>query len=234
MAEVLQKAQVYVMSQMADHGMKRGAERRQGEPFVTISRQTGACGLTIAEALAQYLQKHERRKNCVWTALDKNLIQKVIEEHGFPESYDSYFGESRFSEIQDSIEEIFGLHPSRWTLVHRMGATIFRLAQRGYVILVGRGGNFITRGLPKGVHIRLIGSAEKRLRNIEEFHGLSKKQARRFMEKEEKERAAYVRKYFNCDVNDPAFYDMVINMDALSVDKVVMVIADLVLGGRKG
>jgi hypothetical protein len=62
------------------------AEKFQ-KPFVTISRQTGAGGITIGQKLIQYLQEHDQSIHCPWTLFDRNLIQAVLDEHHFPESY---------------------------------------------------------------------------------------------------------------------------------------------------
>ena len=85
MADLFQKSQAYISCQFQQRPIHVKEERRAGPSFVTISRQTGAYGLTIAEKLAEYLDKHDRRRqHCPWTAFDKNLIQRVIEEHNLP------------------------------------------------------------------------------------------------------------------------------------------------------
>ena len=51
----------------------------QKRPFVTISRESGAYCTTVAYVLAEYLRKHERRKETSWAVFDKELIQKVMD-----------------------------------------------------------------------------------------------------------------------------------------------------------
>ena len=65
--------------------------------------------------------------------------------------------------VADALEELLGLHPSSWTLIQQTAETIWRLAQMGHVILVGRGANLITAKLASVFHVRLIGSLEKRV-----------------------------------------------------------------------
>jgi hypothetical protein len=115
-----------------------GSERREGRPFVTISRQAGAYGTTIAQMLAEYLVKQDRRKNSPWIVFDHELLKKVTEEHDFPETIAPYLSESAITEIDDILEELFGLHPAKSYLVHKMSETILHLANVGHVILVGR------------------------------------------------------------------------------------------------
>ena len=102
----------YIVSQVKSLRNKLSNDKRIGNPFVTISRQTGAYGITVSKDLCEYLQKKERRKQCVWTVFDKELIEEVIKEHDLPETVLPYLSEDTVSEIQDMIEETLGLHPS--------------------------------------------------------------------------------------------------------------------------
>ncbi|MDP2652903.1 MAG: cytidylate kinase-like family protein [Candidatus Omnitrophota bacterium] len=209
-------------------------DRRQGRPFVTISREPGAYGMTVAEALAAYLQDKERREGSPWTVFDKDIVKKVMSDHHLPEEFAAYFSECAVSEIEDILEELFSSHPSQWSLVHKMNDTILRLAQLGYVILVGRGANIITRRLPRGFHVRLIGSFEKRVEHMQEYLKMNEKKTRACLVKEQKDRRSYVRKYFSKDINDPSLYDLVINTDTVPVENAVRLIGDEVLRGCGG
>src|ERR1017187_7315548 len=146
----------YILSQVKSLRKRSPNDKRSGNPFVTISRQTGAYGITVSKGLCEYLQKNERRTQCIWTLFDKDLIKKVAEEHELPETVLPYLSEETVSEIQDMIEESLGLHPSHDLLVMKTNKTILHLAQLGYVILVGRGSNIITARMPGGVNIRLF------------------------------------------------------------------------------
>ena len=94
----------YIVSQVKS--LKKGSphDKRSGNPFVTISRQTGAYGLTVSRDLCEYLQKRERRTQCIWTVFDKELIAKVIQEHDLPETVLPYLSEETVSQIQDMVE----------------------------------------------------------------------------------------------------------------------------------
>jgi cytidylate kinase len=205
-------------------------ERREKKrPFVTISRESGAYGKTIADMLAEYLLKHERRRGAPWAVFDKELIQRVIEEHKFPVNFERYFVESSAPLIEDTLDELFGLHPPQETLVRKMSETILHLASLGYVILVGRGANIITRNLPNGTHVRLVGSFEKRVAHMKEFLNLPESQAREYVMKEDDDRQAYIRRYFRKDISDVSLYDLIINTDTVSLQDAVAIIGDRVL-----
>ena len=95
----------------------RKLSAEKSRPFVTISRESGAYGTTIADMLTEYLRQHERRREVPWAVFDKELIQKVIEEHKFPAIFERYFVESSTPLIEDTLDELFGLHPPQEPLV---------------------------------------------------------------------------------------------------------------------
>ena len=208
---------------------KKTERREKSRPFVTISRESGAYGTTIADMLAEHLRAHERRREAPWAVFDKELIQKVIEEHKFPVIFERYFVESSAPLIEDILAELFGLHPPQETLVRRMSETILQLTTLGYVILVGRGANIITRKLPSGVHVRLVGSLEKRVAHMKEYLNLPENQAREFVMKEDHDRQAYIKRYFQKDISDVSLYDLIINTDTVSLQDAAMIIGDMVL-----
>ena len=219
----------YIISQIKSLKKRSPNDKRLGNPFVTISRQTGAYGLTVSKDLCEYLQKKERRTKCIWTVFDKELIEKVIEEHDLPETVLPYLSEDTVSEIQDMIEESMGLHPSHDVLVQKTNTTILHLAQLGYVIIVGRAASIITAKMPGRVSVRLVSPLEKRVEHIQEYYKKTKKEAKEFVFKEDRIRRNYVKKYFQKDLEDPLLYDMVINVDSLGPQETIKVIGDLVL-----
>ena len=97
----------YINSQIISLEKETSDDKRLANPFVTISRQTGAYGITVSKDLCEYLQKNERRPRCSWTVFDKELIGKVAEEHDLPETVLPYLSEDTVSEIQDIMEELF-------------------------------------------------------------------------------------------------------------------------------
>jgi cytidylate kinase len=198
-------------------------------PFITISRQAGAGGTIVGEKLIDFLNTHKKTSIHFWTLFDKNLIKLVIEEHHMPEDFKHYIDETKFSELQSVFEQICGLHPSTSKLMTKTCRTILNLAAIGYVVLIGRGANILTRSLPGGFHVRLIADVDWRLRNLEKNNNLTRKEAIRFLETEDNNRREYVKKIFNKDVGDIFLYDLIINTGKVSFDKTVEIIGTHVL-----
>lgn len=198
-------------------------------PSITISRQTGTGGLAIAELLAQRLQSSPLRTDCPWTVFDKNLVSKVLEDHNLPERLAQYMPEDKISFVADALEELFGLHPPSWELLHQTTETILKLAELGNVILVGRGAHVITAKMPHLFHIRLVGSIERRRNRVQARLHFGPAAATDFINQEDAGRARYLKKHFHHDASDPLLYHLVINTDWLNESEAAEIIAHAVI-----
>jgi len=226
---LMDSPKIYIESQMKGLKAAAGKNKRLVRPFVTISREAGSYGTPLAKALVEYLSQHERRKQCPWTVFDKELLDRVLEDHHLSEEFRSLFAESTVSELEDILKDLISLYPSQHILARRMSETILNLAEIGYAVIVGRGGNVITSRLSGGVHVRLIGSLNKRVAYTQEYLGLDKAKAKAYVLKKDKDRSDYVRKYFDKKIDDPLMYDVLINTDHVPLHEAVRMIAHMVL-----
>lgn len=185
---------------------------------ITISRQAGCGAALVAERLAQLLKGWNKSTAVPWTVFDRNLIEQVLKDHDLPVRFAKYLPEDRVSEIQDMMDELFGIHPSTWTIVEHTAETILRLTQLGNVILIGRGANIITGKLPGVFHVRLVAPLEDRIEHAHRFYNMTPTEARDFILREDKGRARYLKKYFEADVNDPLHYHLIINTSLISYE----------------
>jgi cytidylate kinase len=192
---------------------------------ITISRQTGSGGHAVAEKLVERLQSQEPADSRPWVVFDRNLVEKVLEDHNLPACLAKFMPEDRISQVSDTMDELFGLHPPSWILVRQTSETILRLAQLGHVILIGRGSNVITRKLPHVLHVRLVGSLEQRMKRLQELDGLNYKEALRVADCEDLARRRYLKQFFDKRIDDPLLYHLVINTDLISLDEAARMIA---------
>ncbi|MHC4471067.1 MAG: cytidylate kinase-like family protein [Planctomycetota bacterium] len=181
--------------------------------FVTISRQAGAGGTTVADHLARILNREREPAEIPWTVFDKNLVKHVLEEHGLPERLARFLKEDHLTDLHEVVEGLLGGQPSRRSLVAKTSRTILHMATMGNAIVVGRAGNVVTRHLEGGLRVRLIGSPERRLVRLREFYGFAEGEAAGALKKSDSGRKSYVRRYFREDIEDPLRYDLVVNTD---------------------
>lgn len=196
---------------------------------VTISRQAGCGAQVVAEKVAALLQKHSSPDALPWTVFDRNLMDKVLEDHDLPAYLARFMPEDRVSQFEDFLAELSAAYPPSYTVVEHTSETMLKLVGRGNVILIGRGGNLVTARLPHMLHVRLVAPFEKRVAFAAEAYDMTEAKAREFCQREDLGRQRYVKKYFNADVNDPTFYHMVINTSMVGYDGAAKLISEAVL-----
>lgn len=193
-------------------------------PAVTISRQTGARGRSIGTKLQDALRAQDPKADVPWTLFDDNLVKKVLEDNQLPADLEKFMPDDAVSELESSINEILGRHPSMWSLFDKTVRTIVRLSRMGKCIIVGRGGNKITQGFPNVLQVRLVGTREKRIQQMVALKHISRKEASDYIKKEDAARKRYMKQHFHCDIDDPLLYDLTINTDNCSDEQVVEIL----------
>ena len=215
----LEKCLSFINCHLQPTGSPFAGRRRRAYQTITISREAGAGGHSLAEKLVEALQNEEPQPTRPWTVFDRNLVERVLEDHNLPARLAKFMPEDHVSEMADTMDELFGLHPPSWVLVRKTSETILRLAAVGNVIIIGRGANVITSRIDHVFHVRLVGSLEKRVKRLQELNQLTYHQALHLAEKEDLARRRYLKQFFSKDINDPLLYHLVVNTDRVSLDE---------------
>lgn len=196
---------------------------------IAMSRQSASGAHAVAEKLALYLQPHLPLGAPRWAVFDRNLVEKVLEDHHLPERLAKFMPEDAISHIDDILDDLFGLHPSSEILVRRTSETILRLAKLGQVILLGRAAAVVTANLPHVFRVRLVAPLEKRIQFMQETEKLERRDAEERVEEEDHAHRRYFKKYFHKDPEDPLLYHMVVNTGEMSLDEATRIIGDQVI-----
>jgi cytidylate kinase len=191
-------------------------------PFITISRECCSGGSNLAMLLAKKLGVEGPNS---WRIFGGNVINQMLQAHHLPEQLARYLPEDTIPEVNATIGEIVGLHPSLWELVQKAKATMQQLASRGNVILVGRGANFATTGIGDGIHVRLVAPVHYRAKYYANRFGIPENEAMTHNAKCDAARRRYVRAHFSADIADPAAYDLVINTAHVSLAEAAELVA---------
>ena len=200
---------------------------------VAISPQTALGALQVAGRLAEYLHAHASAGEPPWRVLDRNLMAKVLEEHHLPARLVRFVTEDAHSAVDNVLDELLGLHPPAWVVAHQSIETILSLVRAGNVILVGWGANAVASKLPNVFHVRLVASLERRIARIQAREHLGRDEALAFIERSDRGRARYVKRYFHRDVADVLLYGLVINTDHFSDVEIVRLVGDAVLNRQR-
>lgn len=205
---------------------KEISRKKEQFPCVTISRQTGAGSYEVSERLIEILDKETKQSEQKWTYFNKELIQKVIEDHNLPSIVSSYLAETKYQHLNDAVYELLGVKPSDWTLLHKTTETILQIARMGKAIIVGRGGNVITSKLPNSFHVRLVAPLENRIKHVQEVFGYSKQKAIEYIDKEDKSRRKYLKTHFFRDPEDPTLYHLILNTGLFTYEEAAGIISE--------
>lgn len=184
-------------------------------PYVTISRQSGSGGSLIAQRLAGDLG---------WKVLDRELVDGLARELELDPHRLELMDETRTNWLRDTI---FNLLDSRLVLqdsyVTLLGRVMALAAHNGQVIFVGRAGNLI---LPRddGLRVRIVAPRPWRIQRVAERDSLGESAASERVASLDAARSDFVRRHFKVDADNPAAFDMVVDVASLGEDGVVTLI----------
>lgn len=194
------------------------------DPFITISREAGSGGASLARLLARKLNA-ESSHDVTWRVFEDNLTPTMLKTHRLPRELARFLPEARVPEIQTIFGEMLGLHPSLWELVQKTNETMRELARRGNVILVGRGACFATAGMARGLHLRLVAPARHRAHYLTQRYGISEAEAMACNARCDRARRGYAKAYFNADDRKPSAYDLLINTARIPLPDAAQLVA---------
>ncbi|MGD1277695.1 MAG: cytidylate kinase-like family protein [Tepidisphaeraceae bacterium] len=207
-----------------------GSTAKSVAPFVTISRSAGAGGKQLAEALVDRLTAMDPAGQ-PWTSWDRELVEKVAADHGISRDLIESITEINRTWLDRFFDDIAtnfaSSHASEFKVYRRVASTIRALAQAGHVVVVGRGGVYITRDMPGGVHVRLVAPLEQRIANIAHRMGYSHEQAARYVRDTDRAREHFCREHFLGELFAPERFSVTFNTSMLSTDQIVDCIVTL-------
>lgn len=190
-------------------------------PFVTISRQAGAGAHTLAsELMRQMNQRQSAEIFAGWNLFDVATYEGFAQDPELQATLDAVAQEEYHSEMADLFLEVISRLPQQYVVYKKLFTTMRKLAAMGKVILIGRAGCCVTRGIPGGVHLRLVAPEAVRIERIMKQQKLDKTAATAWVHRHDRERAHLVRDFFSRDIEDPLLYDAVWNTDTTSVSEV--------------
>ncbi len=180
--------------------------------IITISREMGSAGIPISHKAAEKLG---------YTLVDGDEIRRVAANYGLsPDAVEKADEKPpAFVENDDSQTE---------ANCHRIELIILEYALKGNVIIYGRGGQDLLKGIDSVLRVRIIAPFEDRVERWAEREWLDPDLARVLVRKSDQQRAGFIKYYFDRDWEDPRNYDLVINTLNLSEGTAVKMICDAV------
>ncbi|MCA9139924.1 MAG: cytidylate kinase-like family protein [Planctomycetales bacterium] len=207
----------------AEHSQKRLARLNRHNlhnnvgPYITLARETGAGGSELAKMVATRMQ---------WDILDNEIVDYLEQHYGTPRCVIQQFDEKHQNWLSQILtSQISGLGFSEWTYTHRVSKLVLLAASHGNVVIVGRGARFI---LPRhhGLSVRVMAPLDFRVDQVIRQQGLSEKEAHQYIVEKDRQRKNYIKEHFHQDTEDPHLYDVVINVDKVTLDAAATMIVD--------
>lgn len=179
--------------------------------WITVSRKMGTHGSEIARRVATELG---------YQLYDTKAINHMAQELGV-------LGSVR--EIDEKVPSIFQrvFSPRPMVYLERLYSVIYELAKQGNAVFLGRGSHLLLRDFPCALHVRVTASPETCIRTLL-AQGLNREAAVRTIRRTDDERSAFVKFAFGVDWEDPTRYDLVLNMDKLTVNLAVSTVLHMV------
>jgi cytidylate kinase len=198
--------------------MRRQRTEEPEMPIVTISRQFGAGGSSVAAIVAAELGAE---------IVDKKLIDEVAGRLTLEPSQVEAEAERPRTLLERLVRSFSTLEPGmgagwsppypdplfdpRKEITHLTEQVIREVAAGGNAVIVGRGAGFVLRDRQDIFRVFLRAPEAVRVKVLVARFGLSEAQAQRKMHETDSNRAAYIRQLYGRDWCDPDEYDLVVN-----------------------
>ena len=169
---------------------------------ITISREFGSEGDTIAQKAAQDLDFH---------FVDKKFIGHILGEYGFVEFDKEYDTLPGFWERFDAQRG-----KQREEIIKMLNQVVLAVAHHGNVVILGRSGFEVLSGFADVLHVRIQAPLAVRIGRVMEKQNLSFEQAEAVVKEKDRVRLAFVEEFYKVPWGSMKAFDLVVSTDKIS------------------
>ncbi|MHB9131280.1 MAG: cytidylate kinase-like family protein [Armatimonadota bacterium] len=182
--------------------------------IITLSRQAGTNGALIAQLVAQRLGLH---------VYDRELVDELARRIDVDPEVLTRFDEKALHPVESVLwewrtsinEEVYGRH---------LRQALQRIAKEGNAMVVGRGANFLLK-CPDCLNVRVIAPLELRVGMYVAGETVSEREAQKWIRSEDRRRREFIRRLFGKEIDDPDYYDLVINLARITPEGAADIVA---------
>lgn len=216
---------------------------KKNEKFViTINRELGSGGRTIGEKVAKELNV---------AFYDKALIKALTKEfHLTVEEIEKLKGkkEGWWADFQRKVMPFYSTNQVQYYQVNNYddptlltSEQVFQtetkiledIASEESCVIAGRSGFFVFRNHPNHLSILIQSPIEKRIERVVKKQGVSPEEAKTIINKVDKARENYIKKYTGTSRYDTRNYDLVINMGKITEEEAIDIILSYIKNCNK-
>jgi cytidylate kinase len=125
----------------------------------------------------------------------------------------------------DWFERLWSNKPDVY--LHLMESVVFEAARLGEGIIIGHGSQVLLHDFGCAVHVLVTAQEESRIRNLMHQMNFSREAARRLILNSDAQKSGYFQYAFHRDWNDPALYDLCVNLDKIGVERAAQLVFDI-------
>jgi len=193
-----------------------------GNRIITVGRQFGSGGHTIARAVGERLGIH---------CYDHEILDKLAEESGLSKDYvrkeSEYASHSSWTAVAFTSVRSMGVPTNQdylWSIQRKL---IMELAEKESFIMVGRCADTILQDNADLLKVFIYADAAFRGERVEKKYGKTDVPIEKRLKEMDKRRAMYYQFYTDQEWGKVENYDICLNSGVLGFDKCVDMICDL-------
>jgi cytidylate kinase len=191
------------------HDPRAGPGHLEQGPWVTLSKALGADWEGVARRLSDRLH---------WPLFDREILEEMSRESHVRETLLSFLDEHEVSWFEEALAHYaIPDRPAQHAFLDQMARVILALGHRGRAILVGRGANWLLDPA-FGLRVRLVAPLPSRIARLVSEKRLTQAQARERIREDDAIRSRFIRQVYRQEIDDPAGYDLIMNVASLQPD----------------
>jgi cytidylate kinase len=176
---------------------------------VAFSRQPGAGGEELARSVAQRLG---------YGLFDREVVEAIAKDAGIQAQLVTDLDEHVRGLIDRYIVDFFrARHFTEDDYLRSVVRVVGTLARRGRAVVLGRGSTAFLRP-QEALRVLVVAPRNARLERLARERGLAGAAAETCLDREEADRAEFLRHHFHVRQDDPALYDLAVNTATLAPD----------------
>ena len=199
--------------------------------LITISREYGAGGSSVARAIAERLG---------WKLVDNQLVEEIARRAGLTTAEAQERVERSPTFVERLIRALAASNPELLTpasvqppdaadaQLQQITEQVVSEAASNHAVLVGRAASAVIGRREDALHVKLVGSLEYRRQVIADRLSVSLDDAARKIRDVDAHRAEYHRKWYGRDWADAHNYHLVINVGWVGMDRAAALVVGLV------
>jgi cytidylate kinase len=183
--------------------------------IITISRGSYSRGKNVAEKLAQRLG---------YECLSRDILIEASDEFNIPEI-------KLIRALHDAPTVLERFRHGKERYVAYLRSSLLKHTQKDKVVYHGLAGHYFLKDISHVLKVRILANIEDRVEEEMRRENISAEEALFILKKDDEERRKWGIKVYGVDTQDSKLYDMVLNINTMTVDDAVDILCEAV--GKK-